>query len=114
MSTQLNFARDNQGYNAFSPDFATDNFSATLTTGSEQTFTIPSNFPVWIVSFSIEPGNNLWVARNQTAAIPVGATFASTTSTLNPGSRRVYAGDVIHCITDSTSVDVGVSLYAVT
>lgn len=113
MSTQLNFGRDTQGLNAYAPDFATNHFSATLTNGSAQTFTVPSNFSVWIASFSYQPGSNFWVASNTAAAVPVGATFASTNSELNPGARRVYAGDVISVITDNSSADVGVSLYAV-
>lgn len=113
MSTQLLFGRDAGGYNAYAPAFSTNKFSATLTTGSEQTITVPSNFTNWIVVFSFEPGTVVWVALNATAAVPAGATFASTTSELNPSTRTVKAGDVIHLITSSTSADVGVSLYAV-
>lgn len=113
MSTILNFARDAQGYNTYAPDFATNHFSATLSNGSAESFTVPGNFPVWIVSFSFQPGTNVWVARNSTAAIPADGTFTSTKSELNPSSRRVYAGDVISCITDAVTSDVGVALYAI-
>lgn len=114
MSTVLNFGRDVQGYNAFAPAFSTNRVSATLTSGSEKTFTIPADFQNWIISFSIQPGTNVWVALNATAAIPASASFTSTTSELNPGSRFVHANDVIHCVTDSTTSDVGVTFYAVT
>ena len=114
MTTVLDFGRDSQGYNAFAPRFATDKFSATLVNGVEETFTVPSNFAKWIMSISPDSGGNVWVARNQTAAIPAGGTFASTTSEQNPGPRLVFAGDVIHVITNQATCDTGVILYAVT
>ena len=114
MSTILDFQNDVKGYNAYAPAFATDHFSATLTNGAEETFTVPTgNFSIYVVSFSYQPGTNVWVARNTTTAIPAGATFASTNSELNPGARMVKAGDVIHCITDNATADVGVSIYAI-
>lgn len=112
MSTQLSFGRDMQGYNAYAPQFATDNYSATLANATEEKITVPSNHSVWIASFSYEPGASVWVALNATAAVPAGGTFASTTSTLNPGTRTVNAGDVLHLITDDTTADVGVTFYA--
>lgn len=113
MSTQLAFGRDSAGYNAYAPQFASDNYSATLANAAEEKITVPSNHAVWVASFSYEPGANVWVAVNATAAIPAGGTFASTTSTLNPGARTVYAGDVLHLITDDTTADVGVTFYAI-
>lgn len=113
MTTQLSFGRDIQGYNAYAPQFSTDNFSATLVNGVPESLTIPSNFKLWIVVFSYGPGTNVWVANNATAAIPVGATFASSTSFLNPGARMVKAGDVLSLITDNTTSDVAVALYAI-
>lgn len=114
MSTMLNFGRDTQGYNAYAPPTSTDKYSATITNGAETHITIPSNHQVWIVAFSYQPGTNVWVdLTGATAIIPVGATLASTTAELNPGQRTVYAGGKISMITDNTSADVGVSLYAI-
>ncbi len=113
MSDLLSFGTDIQGNNAFAPEFATRNFSVTLSAGVEQTFTIPSNYSVWIIAFSYQVGTNVWVSSNETAEVPAGATFASTSSELNPSARKVYKGDVIHAITANTTAEVGVSLYAI-
>ena len=113
MSTLLNLGRDVAGQNSYTPAFCDNKFSATLTIGVEATFTVPSNKKVWTCAFCIQPGTVVWVARNETAAVPVGGTFAATDSELNPATRTVFAGDVIHLITSSTTADVGVLLYAV-
>jgi len=115
MSTVLNFGRDNQGYNAYAPAFASDAFSATLDANDAQSFTVPSNYKVWIAVFGATPGATIWVAVNDTAEVPAGGTFLSTSSTINPGARTVHAGDTISVITDTSGgCDVGVALYAVT
>lgn len=114
MSVVLNFGRDSQGYNAYAPFTAGDKWSATITNGAETHITVPSNHAAWIAVFSYQPGCNVWVDLTGAAAIvPVGATLAATTSELNPGARMILAGGKISIITDNTSADVGVSLYAV-
>lgn len=114
MSTLLNFGRDVQGFNAYAPQTATNKWSATITNGSETHITLPSDAPVYIAVFSFQPGTNVWVdLTGATAIIPVGATLATTTSELNPAARTVFAGGKISMITDNSSADVGVALYAV-
>ena len=114
MSTELQFGRDCQGYNAYAPQDSTNKWSATLTAGSATSITVPSNFKSWIVAFSYQPGTNVWVDfSGATAAVPVGATLASTTATLNPGQRTVPAGSSISVITDSTTADVVIELWSV-
>lgn len=110
----LNFGRDAQGLNAFAPKTAGNKWSATITTGSATSITVPSNYATWIAVFSFQPGTSVWVdLTGATATIPVGATFATTTSELNPAARTILAGGKISVITGNTSADVGVALYAV-
>lgn len=120
MSQKLSFGRDTQGYNAFAPIPSTDKFSATLTTGTNSTITLPGNAQSWIVSFSYQAGSNIWVAYNGAAAAPAGGTFASNTSELLPGSRTLPAFQnngttptTINILNSgASSADVGVVLYA--
>lgn len=111
---ELNFGRDVQGYNAYAPKDSKNKFRATLTNGSASSFVVPSNYKIWVVAFSIEPGSNVWVDFTTTATLPVGGTFAATTASLNPGQRTVLAGTTISAITDNASSDVGVELWGIT
>lgn len=114
MSTLLNFGRDVQGYNAYAPQDSTNKWSATLSAGVATSITVPENYPIWIAMFSPQPGANVWVDfSGATAAIPVGGTLAATTASLNPGQRTVLAGSKISVITDSTTADIGIELWAI-
>jgi hypothetical protein len=123
MSTELNFGRDINGFNAFAPPVSSNKFSATLASGGNATITLPTNVEYWIVAFSFEPGSDMWVAYNGSAAGPVGATFASTNSELNPGARIVPSQNITSAGTSATTInilnnganseDVGVMLYAI-
>lgn len=121
MSTKLQFGRDSAGYNAFAPNPAGDKYSATLASGGNATLTLPTNAAAWIVSFSFQPGSDIWVAYNATAAPPAGSTFATTTSELLPGSRYMPAlkNDGVTAATlnlfnnGTASADIGIALYAV-
>ena len=120
MSTDLDFGRDVQGFNSYAPPVSTNMFSATLAAGGNATITLPTNRPVWIVAFSYQPGSDIWVRFNGTAAAPAGATFAATTSELNPGARIVscFKADGTTAATinilnnGASSADIWVGLYA--
>jgi len=112
MSTMLNFGRDVQGYNAYAPKPSTDKYSTTLAASTAATVTVPSNFENWIVVFSYSPSSSVWVSFTTTAAVPAGATLASSGSELNPAARSVTAGTVISVIS-SAIASVGVTFYAV-
>lgn len=119
MSTKLNFGRDVQGYNTFAPPVSGDKYSATLAAGGNSTITLPKNAASWIVSFSYQPGSNIWVAYNTSATAPAGATFASTSSELLPGSRVLPSvqadgttATTINLLNNGTgTADIGVILY---
>lgn len=120
MTTKLSYGRDVQGYNTFAPNVATDKYSATLASGGNATLTLPTNVSQWIVSFSFQPGSDVWVAYNGTASAPAGATFASTNSELLPGARTLpslqnngTSPTTINLLNNGTgSADIGIILYA--
>lgn len=121
--TPFTLTRDINGYNGFGLQFADNKYNATIAQSTDTTLTIPGDAPMgavnnvtinkYIAIFSYEPGAQVWVANNATAAVPVGATFATTTSEQNPSARVVDAGDVLHFITpDSGGANISVILYA--
>lgn len=101
----------------FGLGFPSLKYSASLAATTDTTLTIPGNSPRYKAIIKCETDGNVWIALNATAAVPAGATFASTTSELITGvnyiCREVKAGDVIHCYTASANTDVSITLYAV-
>lgn len=110
--TQFSMLRDINGYNGFGLPFSINKDSANLATNTDTTLTVPSFSPHYIAIFSFQSGASVWVANNATAAKPVGSTFATVSSELNPVARYVKAGDVLHFLTGDTSAQVGVTFYA--
>ncbi len=106
MTTPLSFGRDRQGYNAFAPAVSTNMYSAAITSGGNATITLPGDVPVWIVAFSYQPGSDIWVSYNGSAAAPAGATFAATSSELNPGARLVPSTKTTSSGTVATTINV--------
>jgi hypothetical protein len=120
MTTKFILTRDINGYNGFGLPFSNAKFSATLAITTDTTLTAPQSGAVlgptstktqFIAIFSYEPGAKVWVAINETAASPAGATFAATTSELNPAARNVQVDDVLHFYTTDTTAEVGVVFY---
>lgn len=109
----LAFGRDQQGYNAYAPQPSSVKWSATLTTGTASSITVPTSYQTWIVSFRYFP-NDVWVdVSGATAIIPVGATLAPTTSELNPASLTLQAGANISVITGQATADVSIVMWPV-
>lgn len=113
MTTELNFARDAQSAETFAPDFSDEMYSVAIAASTEQTQTIPGSGLRYIAIFTYEPGAEVWVAKNNTATVPAGATFAATNSSMNPVARKVYSGDIIHFITADDSTSIGIELYVI-
>jgi hypothetical protein len=120
MTTKLNFARDVQGLNSFASPPSTTMYSATLAAGGNSSITVPQDYQNWIVSFSYQPGSDIWVAYNTSAAAPAGSTFAANHSELLPGARSLTAktaagvATTINLLNNGAgTADVGVIFYAV-
>ena len=124
MATKFSMSRDINGYNGFGLKPSDTNISATLTAATDTTFTVPGTDAIggcnyqtkalWLAIFNFTSGNDVWVAINATAAVPAGSTFAATKSFLNPGALELQEGDVIHCITAASSVNVSIRFYSLT
>ncbi len=122
MTTPFSLVKDINGFNGFGLQFSTDKYSAALVQDTDTTLAVPKAGPMgscsstgtnkYLAIFEYEPGSTVFVANNQTAAIPAGASFASTTSELNPAARYVTAGDTLHFYTPNTTAYVVVVFYA--
>lgn len=122
MTTKFSMTRDINGYNGFGLKPSDTNISATLTASTDTTFTVPGSAAIgstnyqtkasWLAIFSIDPGDSIWVSINAAASAPAGSTFAATTSFLNPAGVELQQGDVIHCFTTETGVNVSVRFYS--
>jgi hypothetical protein len=121
--TPFSMSRDINGFNGFGLVFSDTKYSATIAQSTDTTITIGGTSAMggmanngghrYLMVFNFEPGSQVWVANNATAAVPAGATFASTSSEMNPSAREVREGDVIHFFTpDSGGAAVSVVVYA--
>lgn len=114
MTTDLIFARDEQGFNAFAPPMSNNLWSAQIVSGTSTVFVVPSDAQNYVAVFSYQQGSDIWVSITGTAAGPAGGTFAQTGSMLQPAQLHVYAGTEISCYNNgSNNADVGVALYAI-
>lgn len=124
MPTKFSMTRDINGYNGFGLKPSDTNISATLVASADTTFTVPGtdalggcNYQtksLWLAIFEFTSGNDVWVAINSTAAVPAGGTFAATASMLSPAALELQEGDVIHCFTAATGVNVSIRFYSLT
>ena len=100
----------------FGSRFSNLEYSATLAASTDTSLTVPGNAPRYKMVIKVKTEGVVWVAINGTAAVPAGASFASTTSELVTNTeglcREVIAADVIHFITASSNVDVSVVFYS--
>jgi len=106
-----------QPVNDFSLRFSDQKYTATLAASTDTSLTVPSNAKRFKVVMKAEADASVYVAVNETAAVPAGASFAASTSELIPVNgvlcREVNAADVLHFITAGTDIDVSVILYTI-
>lgn len=112
-----NLYKSVNGVNGFGAPICDTRVSTTLALNTEATTTVPGTNNMgsassnqYLAVFSYEPAKKVWVAFNETAAVPAGATLVATTSVLNPTARVVKSGDVIHIIS-AAAADVGIEFY---
>jgi len=112
MTTLFNMRPDIGGRNGFGVEFADDGQRTTLVAGVEQHFTVPSTYKVWVAIFLFESGSRVWVGKNITVTVPPNS-FTASTADIIPAARVVRGGDVLSFITNDTTAEIKVSLYAV-
>lgn len=112
MATKFAISRDANGFLSYVLPFSDTRYSVTLTASSTTSLTVPASLEKGVAVFSYTPGGNVWVANNATAAVPAGASFAATTSVLNPVAKEVKGADVLSFISPDSDIDVGVEFYA--
>lgn len=125
MTTQYKLQKDVAGYNGFGLPFSDQKFSASLAITTDTTLTVPSSGAMgaplntvnrFLAIVQVEANLSVWSALNATAAVPVGTTFAATTSELIIGgeyyAREVRAGDVMHFFAPVAGTDISVVFYA--
>ena len=96
MSTVYKLQKDIAGYNGYGLQFTDQKVSATLTVSTDTSTTVPSNGAIgaplnqvnrFLAVIQVTWGMSVWCALNATAAVPAGASFASTTSDLILGGE---------------------------
>ncbi len=110
--TTFSMIRDINGYNGFGLQFSMNKSSATINSSSNTTLAVPTYAKNYLAIFSYGAGANVWVSNNAAAAAPLSATFANTTSELNPSARLVSSGDTLNFFSSGATAYVGVIFYA--
>ena len=95
----------------FGLPFSNVKYSATLASSTDTSLTVPGSAQRWKALIKYETTEDVWVALNETAEVPAGGSFATTTSELLPACREVKAGDVLHFFATGTPV-VSVVFYS--
>jgi hypothetical protein len=125
MTTQYKLQKDVAGYNGFGLQFSDLKYSASLSASTDTTVTVPSSGSIgaplnqvnkFLAIIQVESDLSVWLAINATAAVPVGSTFALTTSDLIIGGEyyavEVKAADVMHFFAPTAGTDILVKFYA--
>ena len=120
MATKYNIPSEVNGVNGFGSPYCADTYTTTLAANTVATLTVPASASMgnalqtkkrYLAVFSYHAARNVYVAINETAAVPAGATLVASTSELNPPAKVVVEGDVISIICATASTDVSIALY---
>lgn len=104
MSTKFLMTRDLSGTNGFGILPTYDIQGCYLTASEAQTFTVPDNYPHWMVVFSYTPGANVFIDFTGATAVVPSASVSTITVVLNPAGRSLLGGKTFSVITpDSTT-----------
>lgn len=125
MTTNYNTDWNKRGVNGFGAQFSDTVFSATLKAATDTTVAVPlkaavgaptaPSFNKFMAVITCTQDTDVFMALNATAAVPVGTTFAASTSELIPNgyiAKMVKSTDVLHFISASTP-SVTVAFYAI-
>jgi hypothetical protein len=76
---------------------------------------VPGDAGRWKAVLEYTDGSEVWVAVNETVAVPGAApdAMAATTSRLAPRCLEVAAGDTMEFLSQATGAAVSVAFYAV-
>lgn len=110
IKSKFMLTRDINGFNGFGLDPSNYIEEVQLLANAEQHFTVSSQNAYWLAIFSYDPGLRIFVAYNNTAAVPT-TTFASGVSDLNPTALRVKAGSKLSFITPDATAFTVVKFY---
>lgn len=121
MATEFYMVRDINGYNGFGLMPSDTAYSCTLAINTDTSLTVPaisvqgnsaSTLRFRLIAIIVsDPGATVWVSLNQAANAPAGASFASTSSAMNPAAYQVKVGDVLHFYATTANINVSVRFY---
>lgn len=107
-----------QNVDDFGLRFSSLIYSVTIAVPGEAILVVPSDCPRYKAIIKANQTAEVWLALNQTAAPPVGATFALSGSELLPIGyvvcREVKSADEIHVYANTVAqpAQISISLYA--
>lgn len=111
IKTKFFLTRDINGFNGFGLNPSNYIEEVQLLANAEQHFTVSSQNANWLAIFSYDPGMRIFVAYNNTAAVPT-TTFAAGVSDLLPTALKVQGGSKLSFITPDTAAYTVVKFYA--
>lgn len=127
MTAKFSYIHDINGFFAGALPVSDTIKTATLAQNTATPVTVPSDSGLggngitgkttqWAAVINVTPAKEVWMSNGGTAAVPAGASFATSTSMMIPQSGAlvyVKGGDVLSFITAATATSVSVSFYSI-